>query len=55
MLPSEVYKQLGRDFYLTFYIDIRAAHYNYMKQTYHLTDEQLLKSNELNDSFVQPQ
>jgi hypothetical protein len=53
MLPSEVYKQLGPDFYCAFYINIRAAHYQYMKQTYHLTDEQLLKSHELGDWFVQ--
>jgi hypothetical protein len=52
MLPSEVYHQLGPDFYLTFRVNIHAAHYQYMKETYHLTDEQLLRSNELNDSFV---
>jgi hypothetical protein len=53
MFPSEVYRQLGPDFYCAFYINIRAAHYQYMKTTYHLTDEQLLRSYELDDSFVQ--
>jgi hypothetical protein len=52
MLPSEVYRQLGPDFYCAFRVNIRVAHYNYMKETYHLTDEQLLRSNELNDSFI---
>jgi hypothetical protein len=52
MLPSQVYEQLGHDFYIAFYINIRAAHYKYMRETYHFTDEQLERSNELNDSFV---
>jgi hypothetical protein len=52
MLPSQVFHQLGPDFYLAFRVNIRAAYYNYMKETYHLTDEQLLRSNELNDSFI---
>jgi hypothetical protein len=46
MLPSEVYKQLGHDFYIAFYLNIRAAHYKYMRETYHLTDDQLSRSNE---------
>jgi hypothetical protein len=52
-LPSQVYKMLGHDFYIAFYMNIKAVHYNYMKQTYKLTDEQLLKSHELDNSFVQ--
>jgi hypothetical protein len=52
MLPSEVYKQLGHDFYMTFNVLIKAMHYNYMKQVYNFSDEQLLKSHELDDSFV---
>jgi hypothetical protein len=31
MLPSEVYRQLGQDFYMTFNVLIKATHYNYMK------------------------
>jgi hypothetical protein len=52
MLPSEVYRQLGPEFYCTFHVNIRATHYNYMKQTYNLTDEQLLRSHQLDDWFV---
>jgi hypothetical protein len=53
MLPSEVYRLLGRDFYMTFNVLIKATHYNYMKQLYGFTNEQLLRSHELDDSFVQ--
>jgi hypothetical protein len=52
MQPSEVYRQLGSDFYCAFCVNIRAAHYLYMKMTYNLTDEQLLRSHQLDDSFV---
>jgi hypothetical protein len=52
MLPSEVYKQLERDFYLTFNVLIKATDYSYMKQVYNFSDVQLLKSHELDDSFV---
>jgi hypothetical protein len=52
MLPSEVYQQLGADFYFAFRVDIRAAHYNYMKQVYGFTDEQLSRSHQLDDSFI---
>jgi hypothetical protein len=44
-LPSEVYRQLGRDFYMIFNVLIKATHYNYMKQVYKFSDEQLLRSN----------
>jgi hypothetical protein len=51
-LPSEVYKQLGQDFYLSFNVNIKATHYSYKKQVYKFSDEQLLRSHEPNDSFV---
>jgi hypothetical protein len=41
LLP-QVYKMLGHNFYLAFYVNIKASHYNYMKQVYKFTDEQLL-------------
>jgi hypothetical protein len=53
MLPSEVYKQLGGDFYLAFNGDIKYTHLLYMKRVYNFTDEQLSRSHELDDSFVQ--
>jgi hypothetical protein len=53
MLPSEVYRQLGRDFYLAFNGDIKYTHFLYMKQLYGFTDEEFSQSHELDDSFVQ--
>jgi hypothetical protein len=38
--------------YMTFNVLIKATHYNYMKQLYGFTDEQLLRNHELDDSFV---
>jgi hypothetical protein len=40
MLPSEVYRQLGRDFYLAFNGDIKYTHFLYMKRVYNFSDEQ---------------
>jgi hypothetical protein len=53
MLPLEVYKQLGRDFYLAFNGDIKHTHLLYTKQLYGFTDEHLSRSHELDESFVQ--
>jgi hypothetical protein len=52
MLPSQIYKELGRDFYIAFNMEIKSTHYFYLKETYWFTDEQILRSQELNNSFV---
>jgi hypothetical protein len=43
---------MGGDFYIPFSMSIRLAHFQYLKRTYDFSDEQILKSYELDDLFV---
>jgi hypothetical protein len=51
-LPSQIYKLFWRDFYFTFRLQIKSAHYLYLKQTYGFYDEAIFYSGEMNNSFV---
>jgi hypothetical protein len=52
MLPFQVFKLLEKNFYITSSVNIKLAHLENLKCTYGLTDEQMSKSHELDDSFV---
>jgi hypothetical protein len=52
MLPSQIYNEFGPDFYFVFNMEIKSVYFYYLKHTYGFSDDQILRRQELNDSFV---
>jgi hypothetical protein len=51
-MPSEIYYMLGLDFYYTFQLKIKSAHYHYLKKMYGFDDNAIFSNGEMNNSFV---
>jgi hypothetical protein len=45
-------QDVGHDFYYSLEQKILLAHFYYMKMTYHVEDEKIYKSGEMNRSFI---
>jgi hypothetical protein len=52
VLPSQIYKMFGHDFYYSFEQRILLAHYYFMKQTFCFDNEKIYQRGEINRAFI---